>query len=128
MVSESIGKVAPERERRSFTLGFWITLGTVFAASIILTALKDWWLTGNPPNALFYIFVPALSIPAGVAAMCGVAKLATHEVSFPLILAITIGAATVMQVLEIVMKLVYYLWRPYPTLSTSSSSCRQASR
>ena len=52
-------------------------LGLLFALFIIvmvLTIVKDWWLTAEEPNILFYIFVPILSILGGVLSMVAAAR------------------------------------------------------
>ena len=87
-----------------------------FVVVMALTMWKDWWLTGEKPNILFYIFVPSISILGGVLGMFGVAKLCKQPPTFLEMLAIIIGVNTIMQVVEIVLKVIYYLVWEYPGL------------
>lgn len=93
---------------------FWGLLLTLFTAVMVLTMLKDWWLTAEAPNILFYIFVPALSILGGVVSMYALARISKQAITFLTLLAISVGANTVMQVVEIIMKLIYHLLWEYP--------------
>jgi hypothetical protein len=93
---------------------FWIVMLLLFAVVMVSTMLKDWWLTAEEPNILFYIFVPTLAILGGVLSMYGMARFCEQTITFLAILAISIGANTVMQVVEIVMKITYYHVWEYP--------------
>ena len=95
---------------------FWGLLLSIFTAVMVLTMLKDWWLTEKAPNILFYIFVPPLSILGGVLSMVAVARISRQATTFLTLLAISVGANTVMQVVEIIMKMIYYLLWEYPGL------------
>ena len=98
------------------TWRFWIALFILFAVVMILTMLKDLWLTTEEPNVLFYIFVPILTILGGVLSMYGVAKISRQTITFLTMLAISLGANTLMQVVENITKIVYYLIWEYPGL------------
>ena len=95
---------------------FWVTLSLLFSIVMVLTMLKDWWLTTDKPNVLFYIFVPILSILGGVLSMYGVAKIIRRTIKFLTILAISLCANTLMQVVENIMKIIYYRIWEYPGL------------
>lgn len=96
------------------SLAFWIVLLSLFVVALALTAWKDWWLTGEQPNVLFYLLVPAISMLCGVLCMLGVARLIRQLPTFLELLAIIVGVNTLMQAVEIVLKLVYYLVWKYP--------------
>lgn len=95
---------------------FWSILAVFFIGIMVLTMWKDWWLTGQSPNMLFYLFVPSLSGLCGVISMYGVARFSHHPITFLELLAITVGVNTMMQVMEILLKLVYYRLWEYPGL------------
>lgn len=99
----------PTKSRR-----FWIWLLSLFGIVLLLTIWKDWWLTGEEPNALFYLFVPPISILCGVVCVWGMAKLSKLSLDFLDILAIIVGVNVFMQLGEIILKLIYYLWWEYP--------------
>jgi hypothetical protein len=109
MVELSKDNELPTQSRR-----FWGILLVLFFVIMVLTMLKDWWLTTEEPNILFYIFVPILSILGGVLSMYGVAKVSKQSISFLTMLAISLGANTLMQVIENIMKLTYYIFWEYP--------------
>ena len=93
---------------------FWGTLLSLFALVMILTMWKDWWLTAEKPNALFYVFVPILSTLGGVLSMYGVGKISNQAITFLTMLAISVSANTLMQVVENILKITYYqIWK-YP--------------
>ena len=104
-------KGLPTQSRR-----FWSILLIFFIVVMILTMLKDWWLTTEEPNILFYILVPTLSILGGVLSMYGVAKIGKQNITFLTLLAISLGTNTLMQVVENIMKITYYLIWEYPGL------------
>ena len=95
---------------------FWIALFLLFTVVMILTMLKDLWLTTEEPNVLFYIFVPILTILGGVLSMYGVAKISRQTITFLTMLAISLGANILMQVVENISKIVYYRIWEYPGL------------
>lgn len=95
---------------------FWGALLILFLIVMVLTMLKDWWVTSEEPNILFYILVPFISILGGVLSMYGVARINKQSVTFLTLLAISVGANTLMQVVENLMKIVYYLIWEYPGL------------
>lgn len=99
----------PTKSRR-----FWILLLFLFITVLVLTMWKDWWLTGDEPNVLFYIFVPPISVLCGVLCVYGVARIIKLSLDFLDILAIIIGLNVFMQLVEIILKLIYYLWWEYP--------------
>jgi hypothetical protein len=93
---------------------FWTVLILLFAVVMGLTMWKDWWLTGEEPNVLFYIVVPLLSMLGAVLAMFWVVKVRQIPLPFLDLLAILIGVNLVMQGMEILLKLIYYLLWEYP--------------
>jgi hypothetical protein len=93
---------------------FWGTLFFLFVLVMILTMWKDWWLTAEKPNALFYIFVPILSILGGVLSMYGVVKISKQAITILTMLAISVGTNTLMQVVENILKITYYQVWKYP--------------
>ena len=95
---------------------FWGILLILFLILMVLTMLKDWWLTSEEPNILFYMLVPFASIFGGVLSMVAVAKISKQAVTFLTMLAISLGANTLMQVVENLMKIIYYLVWEYPGL------------
>jgi len=95
---------------------FWGILFLLFWGVIALTMLKDWWLTQQEPDVAFYIIVPFMSILGGVLGMYAVAKIWKKEISFLTLLAIYMGLNILMQVVEIIMKVLYYRIWAYPGL------------
>jgi hypothetical protein len=85
---------------------------------MVITILKDWWLTAEEPNVLFYIFVPILSILGGVLSMVAAVRIfkLSKSITFLTMLAISLGANTIMQIVENIMKITYYLLWAYPGL------------
>lgn len=79
-----------------------------------LTMLKDWWLTGDEPNIWFYIFVPMVDTIGSAAIMFIFARFFRQTPKFLELLAITMGVAILMQILEIITKLIYYKVWEYP--------------
>ena len=98
------------------SLRFWVVLLLLFVIVMGVTAWKDWWLTGERPNVLFYGVVPPLSIAGGTLAVLGVARAIRRPLGFLEILSLNLGANTVMQVAEIVLKIVYCRVWEYPGL------------
>jgi hypothetical protein len=68
---------------------FWVTLLALFSVVIVLTMLKDWWLTTEEPNILFYLIVPISSVFGGVLSMCSVARFYKLTITFTIMLAIS---------------------------------------
>ena len=93
---------------------FWFILLSLFGAVMVITMLKDLWLTGERPNIWFSLFVPILSILGGVLCMFGAGKIFKQSVSFLTLLAISLGANTIMQVVENITKITYYKLWEYP--------------
>lgn len=93
---------------------FWAVLLFLFVIVIGLTMWKDWWLTGDEPNILFYLIVPAGSMVGGVLCMFWVVKVRSLSLTFLELLAVMIGVNLVMQGMEIVLKLIYHLVWEYP--------------
>jgi hypothetical protein len=93
---------------------FWGVLLILFLIVMVLTMLKDWWLTSEEPNILFYMLVPFISILGGVLSMYGMAKISKQSITFLTMLAISLGVNTLMQIVENLMKIVYYLMWEYP--------------
>jgi hypothetical protein len=95
---------------------FWGILSLLFAIIMVLTMWKDWWLTNEEPNVWFYMFVPILSIIGGVLIMYGIAKISKQTITLLTMLAISLIANTLMQVVENVTKIIYYRIWEYPGL------------
>ena len=95
---------------------FWGVVLILFLILMVLTMLKDWWLTSEEPNILFYMLVPFVSILGGVLSMYAVVKIGKQSITFLTLLAIGLGANTLMQVVENLMKIIYYLVWEYPGL------------
>lgn len=93
---------------------FWVGLLSVFVIVIGLTMWKDWWLTGEAPNLWFYLVVPAVSMLGGVLCMLWLVKLRDLALPFLDLLALMIGVNLVMQILEILLKMIYYFVWEYP--------------
>lgn len=89
-------------------------LWLLFGGVMVLTIVKDQWLTTEAPNMLFYLVVPLLTIFGGVLSMYGVAKLRKYPIPFVTLFAISVGVNTLMQVVENLMKITYYLVWEYP--------------
>jgi hypothetical protein len=94
--------------------GLWVALFLLFVVIMILTMLKDLWLTTEEPNVLFYIFVPILSVLGGVLCMYGVSRVSGQTITFLTLFAISLGTNTLMQIVENVTKIIYYLVWEYP--------------
>ena len=107
MTSRSI----PTRSRT-----FWITLGAALIVVMGLTLAKDWWLTGDKPNVLFYLFVPPVDILGAAAVIALTGNLFGQELAFLDVLALNMGISILMQLVEIVAKLIYYRVHPYSGL------------
>lgn len=93
---------------------FWAVLLFLFVIVIGLTMWKDWWLTGEEPNMLFYLIVPAGSMLGGVLCMFWVVKVRSLSHTFLELLAVMIGVNLVMQGFEIILKVIYYRLWEYP--------------
>lgn len=93
---------------------FWIILSSLFVFIMIVTMAKDWWLTADKPKVWFYVFVPNLTILGGVLSMYCVTKIGKQSIPFLTLLAISLSANTLMQVVENIMKVIYYRIWEYP--------------
>jgi hypothetical protein len=78
------------------------------------TMVKDLWLTGEEPNILFYVLVPPVDILSAALAMFLTGKAFKQTTAFLEILAIALGVTIVMQLVEIVSKLVWHKLWSYP--------------
>ena len=47
----------------------WLALAGLLVLVMLLTMYKDWWLTGEQPNPLFYLVVPLVDISASAVGM-----------------------------------------------------------
>jgi hypothetical protein len=92
----------------------WVSLVLLSVAVGGLTMWKDWWLTGSEPNALFYLFVPPLSITGGVLSAFGIARAAKQPLALSETLAVVLSVNIIMQLGEIVLKVLYYRMWQYP--------------
>jgi hypothetical protein len=86
----------------------------LFVIVMALTAYKDWWLTGEEPNILFYLFVPPVSILGGALSVFGVARAIKQTLTFLETLAVIVSVNVIMQCSEIVLKIIYYRVWEYP--------------
>ena len=100
---------APRVKRRD-----WLILIVAFIIIIILTIYKDWALTGNQPNILFYILVPVISMSGSVLAGYGLIRFRRLPISFWDTLFIILVSDFIGQVYENLTKLVYYWVWSYP--------------
>ena len=108
-VNQKIAKRIP-----THSLYLWLLLAGLLFLVMLLTMYKDWRLTGEQPNALFYLFVPLVDISATACGMYVAAKIFKQTITFLEILAVSVGVAIVMQMGEILGKLIYYLLWQYP--------------
>jgi len=92
----------------------WVSLGLVLIVMMGATMYKNSWLTGDAPNIWFYVFMPPTDILGSALAMYLAAKVFRQTPKFLELLAITMGVAICMQVVEILTKLVYYKVWEYP--------------
>ena len=96
---------------------FWIVLCAILLTVMGLTMLKDWWLTGQQPNVLYNHLVQPVDILGAAGVVALVANLfGQEEVVFRDVLAINIGVSALMQITEIIAKVVYYKVYAYPSL------------
>ena len=101
-------KTLPTHSRK-----FWLILISLFCAVMLATLLKDYWLTSQKPNLFFYLIVPALTILSGVIGMLITSRVFQRGVPFLDLLAISLIVNTIMQLVEIILKFVYYLLWEY---------------
>ena len=92
----------------------WVTLALALVIVMIATMYKDWWLTGVAPNVWFYVFMPPVDILGSTLVMYIAVRILRQPVKFLELLAITLSMAIVMQLVEIITKLVYYKVWEYP--------------
>ena len=95
----------------------WILWVVLVLLSVVvggLTMWKDWWLTGVEPNALFYLFVPPLSVAGGVLSAFGIARAAKQPLTLSETLAVVLSVNIIMQLGEIALKVLYYRIWQYP--------------
>ena len=95
---------------------FWIILGAALIVVMGLSLAKDWWLTGDKPDVLFYLLVPPVDILGAAAVITLTASLFGQKLAFRDVLALNMGASIVMQLVEIVAKVIYYQVQVYPGL------------
>lgn len=93
---------------------FWVWLLVLFAIVIGLTMWKDWWLTGEEPDILFYLVVPPVSMLGAVLGMFWVVKVRQLPLTILDLLAIILSVNLVMQGLEVILKVIYYRLWEYP--------------
>jgi len=93
---------------------FWMVITLAFALVVALSAWKDTLLSGAAPNFLYYLLVPPFSVLGGVLGMFGLAKLSRLKLAWPEALALVLGVDTLMQLLGILLKLIYYRVWEYP--------------
>jgi hypothetical protein len=95
---------------------FWVLLFLLLVVVLGLTMWKDWWLTGQKPNPLFYLVVLSTSMLVGAVIASGVARMSKQPIGFLEILAVVVAVNSIMQVSEILLKIVYYRIWEYPGL------------
>jgi len=93
---------------------FWGLLVFAFALVLAISALTDWRLTGERPNAWFYLTVPVVSLLGDTLGAWGTARLFREVVSPWRILAIMLGVNIWMQCAEVLEKLLYHTLWHYP--------------
>lgn len=93
---------------------FWPAAISSLALVMILTAVKDLWLTGDEPNLLFYVTVPIADILGTTVFIFLASRLAKYPVAFIQILALIVIVSVAMQVLEIIEKVVWHKVWEYP--------------
>ena len=92
----------------------WITLGLSLVVILALTMLKDLWLTQNPPNIWFYVFVPLVDVLSTALTIFLAARLFKQPLTFLQTLAVTMLVTIFMQIMENVLKITYYKIWAYP--------------
>jgi hypothetical protein len=94
---------------------FWLILLAGLTIILLLTMVTDYWLTGQQPNPLFYIFVPPVDILGSAVASYFLAWIIHKPLKFLDTLAIFIGVTILIQTIcEIGFKVVYYYVWQYP--------------
>lgn len=93
---------------------FWWVMGPLLVAILGLTTVKDYALTGQQPNALFYITVPVVSMAGATLGGFAMAGLLRQAVGLADMLAIVLITTFLGQVYENISKLVWYLVWEYP--------------
>ena len=95
---------------------FWAVLVVLFAIVLGVSALIDWRLTGEIPNAWFYLCVPVVSVLGDSLGAWGAARLFREAASFWRIMAIMLGVNVLMQCAQVLEKLIYHTLWHYPGL------------
>lgn len=95
----------------------WVLLIGSLVVVMAATMVKDLWLTGAEPNILFYILVPPVDILGTTLAMFLTAKAFKQMITFLEVLAFALCVTVVMQLMEIVSKLVWYKVWQYPGMA-----------
>ncbi|NLG51157.1 MAG: hypothetical protein GX552_13700 [Chloroflexi bacterium] len=102
--------------RRARSCKFWILLGAALIVVTGLSLVKDWWLTGDRPNILFYLLVPLVDVLGAAAVITLTGNLFGQELAFRDVLALNMGVSIVMQLVEIIAQVIYYQVQTYPGL------------
>lgn len=105
-------RTKPEAPWRS--PAFWWVLVPLLVAILGLTMAKDYYLTGDRPNLVFYLTVPMVSIAGSTLGGFVAAKLLRQVVLLVDVLAISLVMAFLGQVFENSTKLVWHLVWSYP--------------
>lgn len=100
--------------RKNLSPSFWLLLSFLSILILVITILKDLWLTGMEPNIIFYFVVPPLSTFGGTVCAYGLGRLVKQAIHFAEILAVVWVVNLIMQVGENVLKLIYYRVWEYP--------------
>jgi hypothetical protein len=93
---------------------FWPAAISSLVLVMVLTAVKDWWLTGDNPNLFFYLTVPIADILGTTIFIFIASRFAKYSVTFIQVLALIVIVSVAMQVLEIIEKVVWHKIWEYP--------------
>jgi len=93
---------------------FWLIFIPSYSILLALTMYKDFYLTGNQPNPLFYLFVPQAGTFGAAGVLMGLGKLFKKDYSFPGILKVIFITEFIMQIWENLSKIVYHAVWEYP--------------
>ena len=88
----------------------WIGWVVAFVIVMVATALKDWWLTGDcAETRSFYLFVPAFQRGGHIAdiSRCWPCSFGGDR-PYRAMLLIALALATIMQIVETALKIVWY--------------------
>ena len=93
---------------------FWHAAIPVYGLILALTMVKDLYFTGNQPNILFYLLVPAVGLFGAAGTVYLFLRLLRRDFDFSGILKIFFISDFIMQIWENLAKIVYYTLWQYP--------------